>query len=117
MEELASGGTIPQSRNERLHSHVWEVAQVRKAIDENYQQTKNIIGGPQTQAQFEGEYTDGFDQRPQLFASRIENNWIRECHGDLHLRNICFWQGKILLFDRIESAVSLCRCDVRWRLR
>ena len=82
-----------------------EVAQVRKAIDENYQQTEKYIGGPQTQAQFEEtkEYTDGFfDQRPQLFASRIENNWIRECHGDLHLRNICFWQDKILLFDCIE---------------
>jgi len=82
-----------------------EVAQVRKAIDENYQQTEKYIGGPQTQAQFEEtkEYTDGFfDQRSQLFASRIQNNWIRECHGDLHLRNICFWQDKILLFDCIE---------------
>lgn len=82
-----------------------EVAQVRAAIEENYEQTKKYIGGPQTQAQFEEtkQYTDGFfAQQPELFASRIETNWIRECHGDLHLRNICLWQDKILLFDCIE---------------
>lgn len=81
------------------------VAQIRASIDENYEQTKNYVGGPQTQFQFEEtkQYTDGFfEQRPQLFASRIENNWIRECHGDLHLGNICLWQDKILLFDCIE---------------
>ncbi len=82
-----------------------EVARVREAIGENYEQTKKYIGGPQTQAQFEEtmQYTNSFfEERPQLFASRIENNWIRECHGDLHLRNICLWQDKILLFDCIE---------------
>ncbi len=82
-----------------------EVPQVRAAIDENYEQTKKYIGGPQSQAQFEEtkQYTDGFfEERPQLFTSRIANNWIRECHGDLHLRNICLWQDKIILFDCIE---------------
>lgn len=82
-----------------------EVEQVRQSIDENYQQTSKYIGGPQSQAQFEEtkQYTDSFfEQRSQLFTSRIENNWIRECHGDLHLRNICLWHDKILLFDCIE---------------
>jgi predicted kinase len=37
-----------------------------------------------------------------LFERRIANNKIRECHGDLHLRNIALWQDKILLFDCIE---------------
>lgn len=82
-----------------------EVSQVRHAFDENYEQTEKYIGGPQTQAQFEEtkQYTDRFFvERSPLFASRIENNWIRECHGDLHLRNICLWQDKIVLFDCIE---------------
>lgn len=82
-----------------------EVAQVRQSIDENYQQTSKYIGGPQSKAQFEEtkQYTDRFfEERSQLFNSRIENNWIRECHGDLHLRNICLWHDKILLFDCIE---------------
>jgi uncharacterized protein len=82
-----------------------EVPQVRAAIDENYQQTNKYIGGPQTQQQFEAtkKYTDNFFvERPQVFTSRIENNFIRECHGDLHLRNMALWDDKIALFDCIE---------------
>ncbi|GAC1459577.1 MAG: bifunctional aminoglycoside phosphotransferase/ATP-binding protein [Chamaesiphon sp.] len=82
-----------------------EIPQIRAAIDENYQQTEKYIGGPQTQLQYEEtkQFTDAFfTDRQELFASRITNNWIRECHGDLHLRNICLWQDKILLFDCIE---------------
>ncbi|MEA5583439.1 AAA family ATPase [Nodularia harveyana UHCC-0300] len=82
-----------------------EVPQVRAAIDENYQQTDKYIGGPQTQKQFQEtkKYTDSFFvERPELFTSRITNNYIRECHGDLHLRNIALWNDKITLFDCIE---------------
>ncbi|MDB9373776.1 AAA family ATPase [Nodularia sphaerocarpa] len=82
-----------------------EVPQVRAAIDENYQQTDKYIGGPQTPKQFQEtkQYTDNFFlERPELFTSRVENNYIRECHGDLHLRNIALWHDKITLFDCIE---------------
>ena len=82
-----------------------KVSQVREAFDENYQQTEKYIGGAQTQSQFEEtkNYTDYFFiEYRELLNSRIENQWIRECHGDLHLRNICLWSEKILLFDCIE---------------
>ncbi|QIR39925.1 AAA family ATPase [Tolypothrix sp. PCC 7910] len=82
-----------------------EVAQVREAFDENYEQTEKYIGGPQTQVQFDETkaYTERFfAERGELFASRIKNNYIRECHGDLHLRNIALWHDQILLFDCIE---------------
>lgn len=94
-----------------------EVPQVRAAIDENYEQTKKYIGGPQTQAQFEEtkQYTDAFfEEQSHLFASRIENNQIRECHGDLHLRNICLWQDKVLLFDCIEFNEEFRFVDVMY---
>jgi len=82
-----------------------EVEQIRAAFDENYEQTQKYIGGPQTHEQFEEtkQYTDQFfAQCQQLFKSRIQNNYIRECHGDLHLGNICLWKDKIWLFDCIE---------------
>jgi uncharacterized protein len=41
-------------------------------------------------------------EHPELFTSRVTGGFIRECHGDLHLRNICQWHNKILLFDCIE---------------
>ncbi|MBW4562662.1 MAG: AAA family ATPase [Mojavia pulchra JT2-VF2] len=82
-----------------------EIPKVRAAFDENYEQTQKYIGGPQTQVQFEEtkQYTDNFfAEHPELFASRIHNQYIRECHGDLHLRNIALWHDKIMLFDCIE---------------
>ena len=82
-----------------------EVSKIREAFDENYQQTEKYIGGPQTQQQYEEtkSFTDTFFQEQQdLFVTRREHDRIRECHGDLHLRNICLWHDKIQLFDRIE---------------
>lgn len=82
-----------------------QVEKVRQAIDENYDQTEKYIGGPQTQQQFDETraYTDRlFTAQADLFNQRIQNNWIRECHGDVHLRNIALWNNEILLFDCIE---------------
>jgi aminoglycoside phosphotransferase family enzyme/predicted kinase len=82
-----------------------EVSQIRQAIDENYQQTEKYIGGPQNLKQFEEtkQFTDTFfAKQEELFKTRVQQDKIRECHGDLHLRNICLWDNKIQLFDRIE---------------
>ena len=81
------------------------VAKIRQSIDDNYRQTEKYIGRSQTQQQYTETkaYTDRFlIENEQLFLDRIAGGFIRECHGDLHLRNICYWQHKILLFDCIE---------------
>jgi uncharacterized protein len=81
------------------------VAKIRQSIEDNYRQTEKYIGRSQTQPQYieTKAYTDRFLlEHEQLFLDRIAGGFIRECHGDLHLRNICRWQTKILLFDCIE---------------
>jgi len=81
------------------------VEKIRQSIDENYDQTVDFIGGPQTQQQFDETkaYTDHFfAQQADLLQQRIDQDKIRACHGDLHLNNICYWQGRLLLFDCIE---------------
>lgn len=81
------------------------IAKIRQSIDDNYRQTEKYIGQSQTQPQYTETkaYTDRFLlEHQQLFLDRIAGGFIRECHGDLHLRNICRWQNKILLFDCIE---------------
>jgi uncharacterized protein len=93
------------------------VEKIRQAIDENYEQTVGYIGGPQTQQQFDDTkaYTDRlFAEQPELFASRVQNNWIRECHGDSHLRNIALWHDKILFFDCIEFNEPFRLVDVMY---
>ncbi|HEY9875550.1 MAG TPA: AAA family ATPase [Candidatus Obscuribacterales bacterium] len=107
MEEL---GRIVAQYHAKSHTDEYirtfgEISQIRTAIDENYQQTDKYIGRPQTQSQYEEtkHFTDTFfASRQDIFTSRIQTDKIRECHGDLHLRNICRWQDKILLFDCIE---------------
>jgi aminoglycoside phosphotransferase family enzyme/gluconate kinase len=82
-----------------------EIPKVRQSIDENYDQTETYIGGPQTQQQFDEtrQYTDQFfANRQELFEERMRQGKIRECHGDIHLRNICYWNDKLYLFDCIE---------------
>ncbi len=82
-----------------------EVAQIRQAFDENYAQSEKYIGGPQTQSQFDQTkaYTERFFvEKSALFQERIAQKKIRECHGDLHLKNIALISSKIVLFDCIE---------------
>lgn len=101
-DEIRQWGTIPK---------------IRHSIEQNYNQTDQYIGSVQTQQQYDEtkQYTDSFFAEHQaLFNSRIENNWIRECHGDLHLRNICLWKNQVLLFDRIEFNPEFRFVDVMY---
>jgi len=95
------------------------VSQIRAAFDENYEQTTGFIGGPQTQQQFDETkaYTDHFfATQGQLFQQRLDQNWIRACHGDLHLNNICHWQDRLYLFDCIEFNEPFRYVDVIYDL-
>ena len=90
-------------------------SQVRQAFDENYAQTERYIDGPQTAQQYRETkaFTDRFFERDAaLLEQRQANGCIRECHGDLHLRNLCWWRDKIQLFDRIEFNEAFRFVDV-----
>ena len=94
-----------------------EVSQIRKTVEQNYELSQKYIGGPQTREQFEEtkRYTDNFfAERRQVLLRRIENNKIRQCHGDLHLRNIALWGERILLFDCIEFNQDFRFVDVMY---
>lgn len=42
------------------------------------------------------------DSHRALFAERIDNGYIRECDGDIHLGNICLLNSTAYIFDCIE---------------
>ncbi len=46
------------------------------------------------------------------FSARLEGGFVRECHGDLHLRNIVLWRGDVVPFDCLEFNPSLRWIDV-----
>jgi aminoglycoside phosphotransferase family enzyme/predicted kinase len=52
---------------------------------------------------------------PRLDA-RARAGWLRHCHGDLHLRNICLLNGRPRLFDCIDFNDRLATVDVLYDL-
>jgi len=51
-----------------------------------------------------------------LLERRRQAGKVRQCHGDLHLRNICLVDGDPTLFDCIEFNPSLAAIDVLYDL-
>lgn len=93
------------------------IEKIKSGIDENYERTEKYIDIAQTQKQYNetSKFTDTFLlDKKALFKQRQEYDKIRECHGDLHLKNICFWHDKIQLFDRIEFNESFRFVDVMY---
>lgn len=59
------------------------------------------------------EYCKDFVNRhADRFAERVRAGKIRECHGDLHLNNMCYYQGELEFFDRIEFNEAFRNIDV-----
>ena len=50
------------------------------------------------------------------FAVRSAAGFVRRCHGDLHLGNICLWEGKPVPFDALEFDEALATIDVGYDL-
>jgi len=73
-------------------------ARLAGAIDGNF---ATLPGSPAT-----GALRAAFDRhlaaQGPLLDRRAAAGWVRECHGDLHLANICLWEGRPLPFDCIE---------------
>ena len=92
------------------------VAKINAAFEENYQQSQKYIGVVQTQEQFEDTkaYTDTFFTQTELLKDRVKQQKIKQCHGDLHLKNICLWRDRIRLFDRIEFNESFRFVDTMY---
>lgn len=56
--------------------------------------------------------SDAFLKRHQdLFSMRADDGWVRDCHGDLHSRNI-FLYARPILFDCIEFNDEFRQIDI-----
>ncbi|MDX1976751.1 MAG: AAA family ATPase [Pseudanabaenaceae cyanobacterium bins.68] len=90
-------------------------AAVRQVAEDNYHSTAKYIGIAQTQLQFDQTraFTEQcFSQQEHLFEQRQHQGKIKECHGDLHLKNICLYGGNVQIFDCIEFNQAFRNSDV-----
>jgi len=56
------------------------------------------------------------ESRRVLIDTRRADGFVRQCHGDLHLRNIVLVEGKPTLFDAIEFNDDIACIDVLYDL-
>ena len=47
-----------------------------------------------------------------LMRERKQHGWVRECHGDLHLANLAWADGRLVIFDCLEFSPALRWIDV-----
>jgi len=90
-------------------------AAVRAVANDNYASTEKYVGIAQTEAQLAQThaYTEKFfAKNADLFSDRIAKGKVRECHGDVHLKNICLYQDQIQIFDCIEFNEPFRNSDV-----
>jgi aminoglycoside phosphotransferase family enzyme/predicted kinase len=51
-----------------------------------------------------------------MIEARRRAGWVRRGHGDLHLRNICLFRGRVTPFDALEFDPALATADVIYDL-
>jgi hypothetical protein len=59
---------------------------------------------------------DTLASQAALLDARQGQGKVRRCHGDLHLRNICLFEGKPTLFDCIEFSDEIACIDTLFDL-
>ena len=84
--------------------------QVHKPVEQNFNQIRPFLSTSQDikDLALVSQWADQEHQRwLSLFRERKQNNFIRECHGDIHLGNIALVNGEPVIFDCIEFNDSL----------
>jgi aminoglycoside phosphotransferase family enzyme/predicted kinase len=84
-------------------------------VTENFEHIRPALVEAASRAQLdalEDWCTREFNNRRQLIQDRKNNNFVRECHGDLHLGNLAMIDGRITPFDCIEFNPRLRWIDV-----
>jgi uncharacterized protein len=56
------------------------------------------------------------ERHAELLDARRRSGFVRWCHGDLHLRNVCLIDGRPTLFDAVEFNEDIACVDVLYDL-
>lgn len=90
------------------------VPQLRVAMHENFASLRAHANDHRRQALHELlEWTEAaLGRLDGAFSDRQRSGFVRECHGDLHLRNVVLVDDKAVMFDCIEFSEALRWIDV-----
>ena len=93
-------------------------ARLAAVIDENAQDLaeRPDLFPPARTATYDRAVRAAWKGLAPLLDERLAQGWVRRCHGDLHLRNICLLGGRPTLFDAIEFNDAIADIDVLYDL-
>jgi len=84
-------------------------------VKENFIQIRERVADPsrlELLSVLEQWSEDTFYKIKNVFTQRKNNGFIRECHGDLHLRNLAWYKNRPLAFDCLEFNPNFRWIDV-----
>ena len=88
---------------------------IKAVVDEN----RDFLGPPldaEKIARLNASTQSELERMKSLLESRREAGFVRRCHGDLHLNNVCVFEGKAMAFDAIEFEEDFACIDVLFDL-
>lgn len=107
MDELARDIADFHSKDEKIADmkHFGDIRFIRSHIEANYAVAEQYAGKTISRTLLESvrHHSDkALNSLDGILKRRQENNHIRACHGDLHLRNITLFHDRPCVFDCIE---------------
>ncbi|MDE2563235.1 MAG: AAA family ATPase [Sphingomonadales bacterium] len=87
-------------------------ARMQRVIDGNRAALANAGLARADRERWEHAIRAAMARHAPLLDARAASGHVRHCHGDLHLHNICLWQGRPTLFDCLEFDQDLATTDV-----
>jgi len=88
---------------------------IAQSVVENFQPLTDLLEGTvekQRLAELKRWSVAEHNRLKPMMSERKRDGWVRECHGDLHLGNLAWMNGQLLIFDCIEFNSSLRWIDV-----
>jgi len=94
-----------------------DAARSMRAVTEGNARSALHAGLPAEEvAGWERDEVASLDRLAQWQAARAQAGFVRRCHGDLHLGNLCLWQGRPVPFDALEFDEAMATIDVGYDL-
>ncbi len=92
------------------------VGAMRSVIAGNVQAAREAGLPEATLREWHGGIRAALDAASGRLRDRAEAGLVRRGHGDLHLGNLCIWQGRPVPFDALEFDEALATIDVGYDL-
>ena len=87
-----------------------DVEHIRAPVLQNFDQTRPYVGrvvSAAVHAHLRNRSETFLQTHAGAFAERVRTGHIVDGHGDLHLRNMCQFEGRVVIFDCIEFNPAL----------